>query len=62
MVYGVSNPIRFNMVGEVIGLEPMECELLTNLKRDIRKVYGTYLEMIVQQRKIYVRTSTSPEV
>lgn len=33
MVYGVSNPIRFNIVGEVIGLEPMECELLTNLKR-----------------------------
>jgi hypothetical protein len=62
MVYGVSNPIRFNMVGEVIGLEPMECELLTNLKREKRKVYGTYLEMIVQQRKIYVRTSTSPEV
>lgn len=43
MVYGVSNPIRFNRVGEVIGLEPMECELLTNLN----KVYGTYLEMIV---------------
>jgi hypothetical protein len=51
-----------DMVGEVIGLEPMECELLTNLKREKRKVYGTYLEMIVQQRKIYVRTSTSPEV
>jgi hypothetical protein len=32
MFYGVSNPISFNRVGEVIGLEFVECQLLTNLK------------------------------
>ena len=27
MVYGVSNPVRFNRVGEVIGLEPWSMSL-----------------------------------
>ena len=44
--YGVSNPVRFNRVGEVIGLDHGVWVAYQSERRK-KKVYGTYLEMIV---------------